>query len=98
LREGLSLVVAPEGTRSSTARIGRFKKGAFHAAMQAGVPIVPIVVLNALDALPNKALFIRPATVQVIVHPPISTDDWTSETLEDRIEEIHQLFEDTLEA
>ena len=39
--EGLSLVIAPEGTRSATPRLGPFKKGAFHIAMQAGVPIVP---------------------------------------------------------
>jgi 1-acyl-sn-glycerol-3-phosphate acyltransferase len=47
LREGVSLVVAPEGTRSATPALGRFKKGAFHVAMQAGVPVVPIVIRNA---------------------------------------------------
>ena len=47
LREGISLVMAPEGTRSATPALGPFKKGAFHVAMQAGVPIVPIVIRNA---------------------------------------------------
>ena len=41
--EGWSLAIAPEGTRSPTPRLGPFKKGAFHIAMQAGVPMVPIV-------------------------------------------------------
>jgi putative phosphoserine phosphatase/1-acylglycerol-3-phosphate O-acyltransferase len=97
LREGLSLVIAPEGTRSSTPRLGPFKKGAFHAAMEAGVPIVPVVFRNALDALPNKAFVVRPATVEVVVHPPISTEDWSREDLDARIEEIHRLFVETLE-
>ncbi|NNE60099.1 MAG: HAD-IB family hydrolase, partial [Woeseia sp.] len=41
LRSGLSLAIAPEGTRSNSDRLGPFKKGPFHIAMQAGVPIVP---------------------------------------------------------
>ena len=77
LQEGTSFVIAPEGTRSPTLRPGPFKKGAFHLAMGARVPIVPIVFKNALDALPKHGLVIRPATVEVVVHPPILTDDWT---------------------
>ena len=98
INDGLSLVIAPEGTRSSTTRLGAFKKGAFHAAMAAEVPIVPVVIRNALDALPNKAFVIRPATVEIVVHPPISTDDWTPENLDARIEDIHRLYEATLDA
>ena len=44
LKEGRSVCIAPEGTRSTSTNLGRFKKGAFHLAMQAGVPIVPIVI------------------------------------------------------
>ena len=96
LRAGLSVVIAPEGTRSATPRLGRFKKGAFHLAMQAGVPIVPIVFRNALDALPKHALFVRPATVDVVVHPPISTAGWTAETLDREVAAIHRRYTETL--
>jgi len=98
LRQGTSLVIAPEGTRSATLRLGPFKKGAFHMAMGARVPIVPIVFRNSLDALPKHGLVIRPATVEVVVHPPIPTDDWTPDTLEQRVAEVRALFVDTLEA
>jgi putative phosphoserine phosphatase / 1-acylglycerol-3-phosphate O-acyltransferase len=47
IKSGLSMCIAPEGTRSWTPKVGRFKKGAFHMAMQAGVPIVPVVIRNA---------------------------------------------------
>ena len=40
-------------------------------AMAAGVPIVPIVVRNSLDALPKNWVVVRPATVDVVVLPPI---------------------------
>jgi putative phosphoserine phosphatase/1-acylglycerol-3-phosphate O-acyltransferase len=97
LRRGLSIAIAPEGTRSPTPRLGPFKKGAFHIAMAARVPVVPIVLRNAHDALPRGAIVIRPATVEVVVHPPIPTDDWTRESLDARIEEIRHLYEETLE-
>jgi putative phosphoserine phosphatase/1-acylglycerol-3-phosphate O-acyltransferase len=97
LRSGTSLAIAPEGTRTPTYKLARFKKGAFHMAMQARVPIVPIVIKNALDALPKHGLVVRPATIEVVVHPPISTRGWTRETLDERIAEIRRLYEETLE-
>jgi putative phosphoserine phosphatase/1-acylglycerol-3-phosphate O-acyltransferase len=98
LRQGLSIAIAPEGTRSPTPRLGRFKKGAFHLALAARVPIVPIVLRNSLDALPKHAYVVRPATVEIVVHPPISTASWTVDTLDEHIEATHKLFRDTLEA
>ena len=46
-RKGLSIVIAPEGTRVDTTEVGPFKKGPFRLAMAAGIPIVPIVIRNA---------------------------------------------------
>jgi putative phosphoserine phosphatase/1-acylglycerol-3-phosphate O-acyltransferase len=96
MREGWSVAIAPEGTRSATQKLGPFKKGAFRMAMAAGVPIVPVVIRNALDALPKGGLVIRPATVEVVVHPPIPTTGWTRETLDERIAEVRRLFDATL--
>jgi putative phosphoserine phosphatase/1-acylglycerol-3-phosphate O-acyltransferase len=79
IRSRRSVVIAPEGTRSSDGVLKRFKHGAFHLAQQAGVPIVPIVIHNAQDALPYRSLFVRPAEVQVTVLEPVSTDDWEAE-------------------
>jgi len=92
LRQGRSLVIAPEGTRSPTPRLGRFKKGAFHMAMQAGVPIVPVVFRNVLDAFPKDATIVRPATIEAVVLPPIPTRDWTRDDIDDRIEAIRNRF------
>jgi len=96
LHQGLSIAIAPEGTRSATGRLARFRKGAFHLAMQARVPIVPIVFRNSLDVLPKHGLVVRAGTVEVVVHPPISTDGWTPQRLEQRIAEVERLYEDTL--
>jgi len=92
LREGLSLAVAPEGTRSLTPRLGSFKKGAFHMAMQAGVPIVPVVFRNVLDALPKDALVVRPAIVEAVVLPPVDTSAWTVEGLNAEVDAIRNQY------
>ncbi len=97
LKGGTSLVIAPEGTRSATPRLGPFKKGAFHIAMGAGVPIVPIVFKNALDALPKHGLVIRPATVEVVVHAPVPTGGWRAESLDRHIAVVRELYLETLE-
>ena len=97
LRSGVSIAIAPEGTRSATQRLGRFKKGAFHLAMQAEVPIVPIVIRNAGDVMWRGSMLIRPGAVDVTVLAPIPTGDWTVEDLAQRIGEVRDQFIETLE-
>jgi putative phosphoserine phosphatase/1-acylglycerol-3-phosphate O-acyltransferase len=97
LKHGRSLIIAPEGTRSKTPTVGPFKKGAFRLAMQAGVPIVPIVFRNVLDALPKGAVIVRPAVVEAVVLAPIDTSSWTLDTLDDEIEGIRAQYIQILE-
>jgi len=96
LREGTSVIIAPEGTRSLTPEIGRFKKGAFHIAMQAGVPIVPVVIRNAGEVLWKHSTVLRPGTVDVVVLDPIDVSDWTLDELGARVAEVEDLYRKTL--
>ncbi|HTY33869.1 HAD-IB family hydrolase/lysophospholipid acyltransferase family protein [Mycobacterium sp.] len=95
-RKGLSIVIAPEGTRVDTTEVGPFKKGAFRIAMAVGIPIVPIVIRNAEIVAARNSTVINPGTVDVAVFPPISVQDWTIETLPEHIAEVRQLYLDTL--
>ena len=95
--EGLSLAIAPEGTRTPTPRLGPFKKGAFHIAMQARVPMVPIVMRNAGEVMWRSAQTIRPGTVDVVVLPPIETSGWRVETLNQHVRDVRDLFVRTLD-
>ena len=94
--EGKSVVLAPEGTRSTTRKLGPFKKGAFHLAMQAGVPIVPIVIHNASDIAPKGDFVFRPGKVKVEVLEPIDVRTWRLENLDQHIHDVRQLYLSTL--
>jgi putative phosphoserine phosphatase/1-acylglycerol-3-phosphate O-acyltransferase len=96
LRGGTSLAIAPEGHRSLSPRLLPFKKGAFHLAMQAGVPIVPVVIRNAGELMWRDALTVRPGVVDVAVLDPIDVSDWTPQTLDERVAEVRALFAHTL--
>ncbi len=97
LKSGLSLVMAPEGTRSPTPRLGAtFRKGAFHLAMQARVPIVPIVIRNAGALLRRGEVALRAGTVEVVVLPPMPTRRWKIADLDQHVIEVRQRFVETL--
>lgn len=90
--DGKSICIAPEGTRTLSPKVGPFKKGAFHLAMQAGVPMVPIVIHNAGDVAPKNEFVMRSATVKVDVLPPIDTSNWKRRTLNDHVAEVRDMF------
>jgi putative phosphoserine phosphatase/1-acylglycerol-3-phosphate O-acyltransferase len=94
--EGKSVAIAPEGTRTVSPRLAPFKKGAFHLAMQAGVPIVPIVIHNSLDVAPKGDFVFRPATVYVEVLPPLDTSGWTSKTIGEHVAQVRGMFQQAL--
>jgi putative phosphoserine phosphatase/1-acylglycerol-3-phosphate O-acyltransferase len=90
--EGKSVVMSPEGTRTVSPRLAPFKKGAFHLAMQAGVPIVPIVIHNALDVAPKGDFIFHPATVEVEVLPAVDTRNWTAANINEHVTEVRGMF------
>lgn len=61
-------------------------------AMQAKVPIVPVIIKNAHDALPKGASIIRPSVVEVVIGKPIPTKRWKKENLDKHISKIRNLY------
>jgi 1-acyl-sn-glycerol-3-phosphate acyltransferase len=53
IRDGVSIYLAPEGTRSRDGTIGKLKKGGFHLAKDTGTPIVPVAIRGTIDILPR---------------------------------------------
>ncbi|MDO5502739.1 MAG: HAD-IB family hydrolase, partial [Actinomycetia bacterium] len=96
LNEGISIVIAPEGTRSLTPTLGAFKTGAFYLAQQAKVPIVPIVIRNAGELMWRDSYTVKPGTVQVVVKEPIDVSDWGHDEMRERVAEVRAMYADTL--
>ena len=96
VRNGLSVIVAPEATRLDTTEVGTFENGAFGLAMELGVPIVPIVIHDADLIASRDASSMNAGTVHVTVLPPVPTVDWTRGRLNQRVADVRQQFLDTL--
>jgi putative phosphoserine phosphatase/1-acylglycerol-3-phosphate O-acyltransferase len=94
--EKKSLVIAPEGTRAPTRKLGAFKKGGFHVAIQSGVPIVPVVIHNSGDISPKGDKIFRSGTVHVDVLPAIETTDWSIANIDEHVAEVRNAFLRTL--
>ncbi|MFI1462810.1 1-acylglycerol-3-phosphate O-acyltransferase [Nocardia carnea] len=96
LRDGLSIAIAPEGTRSYTSQPGKFKKGAFHIAAQAGVPVIPVVIRNAADIGRRDSMIARPGIVDIAILPPIDSTGWDPADLGREVAAVRQRYLDTL--
>jgi len=95
-RDGKSVCIAPEGTRSATGVLGPFRKGAFHLAIQTRVPIVPIVIRNSQDVQAKHELAMHPATVRVDVLAPVDTTGWRVSSLDRHVAAVRGMFLDRL--
>lgn len=90
--KSLSLIVFPEGTRSATGRLLPFKKGFVHLAIQTKLPIVPMVLTGTHLGWQKNSLRVRPAPLTVTYLPPIKTDEWTIDKVENYVEMLHELY------
>ncbi|MFH1532439.1 MAG: lysophospholipid acyltransferase family protein [Pseudomonadota bacterium] len=93
---GLSIAMAPEGTRARDGRLQPFKKGMVHLALQTGLPVVPIIIQGAHRVWLSDTLTLRPAEVVVEVLPAVSTAHWSAEDTDGAVDEIHAIYRNAL--
>jgi len=86
LKKGKNIIIFPEGTRSTTGAVGEFKKFFAILSKELNVPIVPVSIKGAIDALPKGSLFPRPwKKIQVKFHKPVYPEDKTYDLLSDQV-------------
>ncbi|KAK7333517.1 hypothetical protein VNO80_30292 [Phaseolus coccineus] len=96
VKNNLSLIIFPEGTRSKNGRLLPFKKGFVHLALQSGLPIVPMVLTGTHLAWRKGSLHVRPAPLSVKYLPPISTENWTLCKIDDYVNMLHKMYAENL--
>jgi 1-acyl-sn-glycerol-3-phosphate acyltransferase len=96
LRQGMPLVVFPEGGRSPSGELQPFMGGAFYAALKAQVPVVPIVITGVRELLPMNSFHALPGEAQAVFCPPISSEGMTPRDMETLAATVRQVMEQEL--
>ena len=88
IREGMSVVIFPEGSRSPDGSIQPFKKGGFTLAIKSGVPIVPIAIAGTRDIMPKDKLTAASGEIRIRMSPPIEIKDYALKDRKSLMEKV----------
>jgi 1-acyl-sn-glycerol-3-phosphate acyltransferase len=95
LKNGASIAIFPEGSRTKTGKINTFKKGAYQMALNLQLPIVPVTINGSYEVMPTYSYFIHPHKMELIIHDPIPTDAVYSENLRETAQNIRRLLDES---
>jgi 1-acyl-sn-glycerol-3-phosphate acyltransferase len=91
-RSDSSVVVLPEGTRTLTGQLGRFKKGGFLLALETGLDILPMIQTGGFNIKRKNNWKIRPGKMELIFESPISIREYSKEKIADLMEKTRATF------
>jgi 1-acyl-sn-glycerol-3-phosphate acyltransferase len=98
LREGMPLVVFPEGGRSPSGELKEFMGGAFYSALKAQVPVVPIVITGVRELLPMNSFHALRGEAEVVFCHPVSTEGMTARDMDKLAAMVRQVMVQELSA
>jgi 1-acyl-sn-glycerol-3-phosphate acyltransferase len=96
VREGTSIVIFPEGTRSLDGKLKDFKKGGFHLAIKSQRPIVPVSISGTFAILPKRGFRINPRAVRLHFSDPMPTASLTAQDRSWLISTIRRQIQENL--
>ncbi len=92
IKEGSSVVIFPEGTRSEDGSIGVFKKGSQLLAQRAKVPMVPVAIIGTRDIIRKGSMLFHPGTVRIIISPCIALEEKDAKKGDEILQEIRNMI------
>ena len=92
LKHGVSLVVFPEGARSFTGHMAKFRRGAFQLANELHLPVVPVTIDGSFDVLPRQKgiNFVTWHRLRLVIHAPIVSEEQGSEAVQKTLEQSYE--------
>ena len=79
IEENFSILIFPEGTRSTTGRVGRLRKGVASIALSTGTSVLPVTIDGTFEALPKGHYFAHPHRITMTIHPLIRTSGYSED-------------------
>jgi 1-acyl-sn-glycerol-3-phosphate acyltransferase len=98
IRSGRALILFVEGTRSRDGKLGAFKKGPFHLALRAGVPVVPVAISGSRALCPPGSFFLHSGDIRVRFAPPIDLTPFGPDDLPDLMARVREAMLERLGA
>lgn len=92
IRDGMSVVIFPEGSRSPDGKIQDFKKGGFTLAIKSKVPIVPLAITGSREIMPKQRLTAASGEIKIRVSRPIETIRYTMKDRKDLMEKVKEMI------
>lgn len=96
IKNGTSVAFFPEGTRSKTGKLSRFKKGAFHFAFDLNLPVLPVTITGTDNIIPTGTYDLRPGKAQLIIHKPIDIQNYSREQMQELVEDTREVIRGAL--
>lgn len=98
IRNGVSVLIFPEGTRSRDGKIQPFKKGGFVMAIDSGVPIVPVIISGARSIMTKGKFRVNPGRIRMSIQQPIDTTTYSRDTKEALMQHVRRVMCDNFES
>ena len=98
LKDGASIAIFPEGSRSKTGQLGKFKKGAYQMALDLRLPIVPVTINGTFEVMRTGTFLLNPHRIELIIHNPIPAVDIEVNNIREAAPKIKELTELSREA
>lgn len=89
LKDGYHIVVLPEGTRTLTGDLGKFKKGGFHLAKNTNAKILPVITKGLFQFKPKNRWTLKPGVINITIGTPINIDE---KSVDELLEETQSVF------
>ncbi len=97
ITDGTSVLFFPEGTRSRDGQLKRFKKGAFHVALDLQLPLLPVTINGTRQILPSDTLDLFPGRATMTIHAPIDVKGYRREDVREMAALVRQRIESVMD-